>query len=139
MAALRSFSILGCTATFGGYTLSGFGPDDCITIEPSNAAFEEVVGADGDLSTYQKPVTYKVKLTLAQTSKTNDIMSAVHLADKQTGGGVLPFVFRDQRGTTLCNLTASRIMGEPTASHGTSAGTREWNISGVGTNFIGGN
>lgn len=122
-----------------GYPLTGFSPDDAITIEPSGPAFEEATGADGDLSMFQKAVSYKIKVSLSQTSKTNDVFSAIHTADKISGTGVGPFIFKDERGASLCALSAARIMGEPTAAYGTSAKTREWNISGVGGNFIGGN
>ena len=139
MAALRTFSLQGCTITFGGFTITGFAPDDAITMEPSNESFEEVVGADGDLSMAQKAVTWKVKVSLSQTSKTNDSFSAIHTADLISGTGVLPFAFIDPRGSSAYALTAARIKGFPTAAHGTSVKTREWNISGVGIGFVGGN
>ena len=136
---LKSFSLVGCTITWGGVPITGFGPDDAISIEASNEAWVEEIGGDGDLSRYQKPVYYKVAITLAQTSKTNDAFSAVHIADKVYGTGVLPFIFADSRGTSKCVLTASYLVGEPTAAVGTSAKTREWKLSGVGENFVGGN
>lgn len=139
MPAARTFSLQGCTGTFLGYPLSGFTPDDAITIEPSNAAFESVTGADGDLSRAQKAVSYKVKVSLAQTSKCNDTFSAIHKSDILFGTGVGPFVFVDERGTSVCALSAAYIVGEPSAAYGTSIKTREWNFEGVGTNFIGGN
>lgn len=138
-SALRTYSLQGCQITFGPQIVSGFSPDDAITIEPSGPAFISVVGADGDLSMAQVPVTYKVKISLSQTSKCNEAFSAIHRADVITGGGVLPFGFKDSRGTSLCVLTASRIMGEPSAASGTTIKNREWNIEGVGTNFVGGN
>ncbi len=139
MAALRTFSLQACTITLGGIAITGFTADDAISFEPSNAAYEEVTGADGDLSMAQKAVTWKVKVSLSQTSKTNDAFSAILNADIISGTGVLPFGFADPRGTTVFQLTASRIMGFPTVGIGSTIKTREWNISGVGFGFVGGN
>ena len=139
MAALRTFSLQACTITQGGIAITGFTADDAISFEPSNASFEEVTGADGDLSMAQKAVTWKVKVSLSQTSKTNDAFSAILNADIISGTGVLPFGFADPRGTTVFQLTASRIMGFPTVGIGSTIKTREWNISGVGFGFVGGN
>lgn len=137
--AARTFSLAGCTLTFGGAVVTGFGPDDAFTIEASNEAFSTEIGGDGDISFYQKPVFYNVTVHLAQTSKTNDAFSALHIADKIGGVSVLPLTVVDGRGTSKCALTASRILGEPSAAFGTSAKTRDWKIAGVGENFIGGN
>lgn len=139
MAALRTFSLQACTITLGGVQVTGFTADDAISFEPSNASFEEVTGADGDLSMAQKAVTWKVKISLSQTSKTNDALSAIHNADLISGTGVLPFGFADPRGSSVFQLTAARVMGFPSAAYGTSIKTREWNLSGVGFGFIGGN
>lgn len=137
--AARSFSAQATTFFFGPVIASGFGPDDIVTIEPSNDAWTPEIGADGDLSFYQKPVFYTITVTLSQTSKANDAMSGIHIADKTYGTGVLPCGFKDNRGTSLCALTAARILSEPSAAFGTTAKTREWKIAGVGENFIGGN
>ena len=139
MATLRTFSLQACTITFGGFTVSGFSADDAITLDPSNDAFEVVTGADGDVSMAQKSVSWAVKVSLSQTSKTNDAFSAILNADIISGTGVLPFGFADPRGTTVFQLTASRIMGFPTVGIGSTIKTREWNISGVGFGFVGGN
>lgn len=122
-----------------GFPLTGFSADDAITIEPSNAAFESITGSDGDISRAQKAVSYKVKVSLSQTSKCNDTFSAIHKSDVLFGTGVGPFVFTDERGTSVCALSAAYITGEPSAAFGTSIKNREWNIEGVGANFVGGN
>ena len=97
------------------------------------------MGADGDLSMAQKSVTWKVKVSLSQTSKTNDAFSALLKSDILFGTGVLPFGFVDPRGTTVFQLTAARVMGWPSVAVGTTIKGREWNLSGVGEGFVGGN
>jgi hypothetical protein len=138
-SALRTFSLQACTITAGGTAVTGFTADDAITFEPSNAAFEAVTGADGDLSMAQKAVTWTVKVSLSQTSKTNDAFSAILNADIIAGTGVLPFGFADPRGTTVFQLTASRIMGFPSTAIGSTIKNREWTFAGVGFGFVGGN
>lgn len=139
MAALRTFSLKGCTLTYGPIEISGFASDDVLTVEPSGPDFTEVLGADGDLSMAQNSVYYKCKVSLAQTSKANDAFSAALKVDRISGAGVLPFMFKDNRGSSTTVLTASRIMGEPSAAYGTTIKNREWNIVGIGENFVGGN
>jgi hypothetical protein len=139
MAALRTFSLAGCTLTYGPIIVTGFAADDVFTVEPSGPDFTEVLGADGDLSMAQNSVYYKCKVSLAQTSKTNDAFSAALKLDRISGAGVMPLTFKDSRGASTTILTASRIMGEPSAAYGTTIKNREWNIVGIGENFVGGN
>lgn len=139
MSALRTFSLKGCTLTYGPIEVSGFAADDVFTVEPSGPDFTEVLGADGDLSMTQNSVYYKVKISLAQTSKTNAAFSAALKLDRISGAGVAPLIFKDARGTSTTVLTAARIMGEPSAAYGTTLKNREWNIVGIGENFVGGN
>ena len=139
MAALRTFSLQACTITFGGFTVSGFSADDAITLDPSNDAFEVVTGADGDVSMAQKSVSWAVKVSLSQTSKTNDAFSALLKSDILFGTGVLPFGVVDPRGSTAVALTAARTIAYPSMALGTSIKGREWKLHGVGEVFIGGN
>ena len=139
MAALRTFSLQACTITFGGFTVSGFSADDAITLDPSNDAFEVVTGADGDVSLAQKSVSWAVKVSLSQTSKTNDAFSALLKSDILFGTGVLPFGVVDPRGSTVVALTAARTIAYPSMALGTSIKGREWKLHGVGEVFVGGN
>ena len=139
MAALHTFSIQACQITFGGFTISGFTPDDAITFTPSNDIFEKVIGCDGDMSMSQKAVQWDVEVSLSQTSLTNNVLSAVVNADIISGTGVLPFGFVDPRGATVFTLTAARVMAWPTAAFGSTIKDRKWKLSGVGFGFVGGN
>ena len=112
--------------TFGPVILSGFG-DDVISIEYPDDAFEVVRGADGQVTMVNKCVDdVAVTVTLKQSSSTNDQLSVIHKADKDSGAGVFPLTFADGSGTTLLFADAARIVKAPTVDFGNSAKDRTW-------------
>ena len=127
-------------ATFGPVIMSGFG-DDVVSIEYPDDAFETVRGADGQVTMVSKSVDdVSVTFTLKQSSSTNDLLSAIHKADKLSGAGVLPLTFTDGSGTTVLFADAARIVKAPTVDFGNSAKDRVWTIrTGPCELHIGGN
>ena len=126
--------------TFGPVIMSGFG-DDVISIEYPDDAFETVRGADAQITMVNKSVDdVQVTVTLKQSSQTNDLLSAIHKADKLSGAGVLPLAFTDGSGTTVLFADAARIVKAPTVDFGNSAKDRVWTIhTGPCELHIGGN
>lgn len=126
---LRVYSGAGCTFAFGPILPQGLGPQEFCTIEEASDAYTDEVGVDGEV-TRSETLDYRatITLTLMQTSATNDLLSAVHNADKRARGGVgiMPFFFRDRNGRAVFKAEKCWIQKGPNRTYGRAAGTRVW-------------
>ena len=114
-----------------GVPISGFADGEWLRIERETAKFDDVVGTDGEVTrskTNDDRATITVRLM--QSSPTNDLLSAIHLSDANTPGGVGvgPFLLIDRQGTTLVNAEKCWISKEPNISLDRTATEREWTI-----------
>ncbi len=126
---------------WGGVELTGFGPDSMIEIDRDEASFTKKAGVDGEVTRTRNNVsTGKVKITLMQSSSSNDILSAALALDESTGAGVLPLLITDLSGRTVDFVPDAWIEKPPTQKFGKEIDTREWSIDcGSFTPFVGGN
>ena len=142
MADIGTFDLRETTITLGGVSIDGFAKGDVITIEQEGDTFGSEAGADGHVDRVKNnTATLKITLQLRQTSPTNDALSAVHIADKLTNKGIVPFAFLDKNGTTIVTAASAWIPKPATIVNGEEAKQREWVIM-TGTvfaHFVGGN
>lgn len=126
---------------FGLERIHGFSEDDMITITPSGDGSTKYVGADGEVGRSIDPNnTFEVTITLAQTSSSNDTLSAYRELDRATGKGLLPLAIKDLSGTTVFAASQAWVQNLPEAKKGRQIDTNEWTIqTGTADAFIGGN
>jgi len=111
---------------FGPVIFSNYG-DDAVSIEYPEDQFEVSRGCDGQITMVNKSVDdVAVTVTFKQSSSCNDQLSALLKADKLSGAGVYPLVFRDGSGTTALFADAARIVKTPTVDFGNSVKDRVW-------------
>lgn len=111
----------------GGNIMSGYADGTFISVERDENSFTKHVGTDGDVSrskTSNKSGT--MTLTLAQTSLSNDILSALHLADELSNNGVVPVMIKDNSGTTLLFAGESWIQKPANTEFSNEITDREW-------------
>lgn len=127
--------------TFGGIPLSGFADGTVLTAERSADSFSKVSGTDGVTSRAKSnDKSGSVTLVLAQTSPSNDILSAFQIADEKTGAGVLPLISKDLSGRTVLASANAWIRKPANATVGKDVENREWIIDCADLEmFIGGN
>lgn len=117
------------TVTFGPILITGYGPEDFVTVKRTEPTFEMTAGAGGDVVRVRKRRRDgTVTLTLLQASPTNDLLSAILAEDEELGTGIRPFMLKDLSGTTLVAAPAAWIQGYPEVGRGAAAGTVEWMI-----------
>jgi hypothetical protein len=132
------------TVQFGSINIeSGRGEDDFVRIERVNGpSFGVKSGLDGEQTRWQnKDRATRVVVVLMQSSKFNDLLSAVHNADlKANGSGIFPLMVRDRNGTSLLTGAEAYIEDFPDETFSKEPGTLEWPIMVPNPErFVGGN
>jgi hypothetical protein len=121
--------------------IQGFADGTGIEVELDEDLFQKYTGADGDVSRSRRHgMGANAKFTLAQTSPSNDILSAIMLLDITANAGVVPLLIKDVLGTTKILSGYAWVKKPPAASYGKEVGVREW-ILDIATieYFVGGN
>lgn len=127
--------------TVGGVAISGFADGTFLEITADNPQFQKVVGADG-FSTRVKSNNYGAVLTitLAQTSPSNDYLSALLNLDRLRNAGVVPLLVKDLSGTTLIFSASAWIQQFPDVTYGNELNNNAWIFDLADAElFIGGN
>lgn len=119
------------TCILGTIPMEGFAEDGMITIEYGSEVFTDVTGVDGQ-TTRSKTLndTATVTIKLMQSSKTNDLLSALLNADRRApnGAGVVPLYIRDRNGRSLHTAAYAWISEWPSVNYERGATSREWTI-----------
>lgn len=123
----------------GVAALSGFADGTFIVIEPLGDGITSESGADGEVARAMSlDSRHSITVTLQQTSRGNDILSALHTADRVSGGdGAIPVALTDLRGTTMFGGTGW-VVKHATATFAKGLEAREWALEAVGTFHNGG-
>lgn len=125
----RTYDPKGIIIIFGGFTLTGFQDGTFITVDRNEDAFSLQVGADGfDTRNKSNNRSGTVTFTPAQTSPSNDILSAIARQDELSNSGVYPLLIKEVDGTSLFSAEAAWIKKLPTSEFANEAGGREWVI-----------
>jgi hypothetical protein len=127
-AKLGTFDFRKLNVIFGVSQITGFAEGDALKVEEKNPAFNVAGGADGHIDRVKNNANYlEITMSLRQTSPTNQILSAIHLADR-AGGGPVPIFIKDKNGTTLFTCAKAWIEKFPSGAFGNEAKTRDWVI-----------
>jgi len=120
--------------------VTGYADGTFVSVDFNEDSFSLQMGTDGDGCRSQtNNGSAKVTLTLGQWSATNDVFSALHLLDKLSGDGILPFLMKDGSGRTHYAAETAWLLKPPTVEFGREAGSRVWVIeSDKMVEFVGG-
>jgi hypothetical protein len=121
--------------------IQGFADGTFINVERSVDAFTLSVGADGEASRVHSPDrSGTITITLAQTSDSNDILSALAIADDLSLQGTIPVLVKDNNGRTLVEANTAWVKKLPAQEYSKEMSTREWVIECAELNIhVGGN
>lgn len=125
----------------GFHPVEGYAEDTFIRIRKDIKPFEATRALDGEQArVYRKDEGYTVEITLAQSSVTNQILSAIYNVDQATDMGKFPLLVKDLKGTTSFFAGTAWIEGIPDTTFSGKMETRTWVLgtSEAGLN-IGGN
>lgn len=141
MAEVRTYDPKQVMILIGGIPMGGFADGEYVNVERTSDTFTMVSGADGITSRAKtNDRSGSMTLTLAQTSPSNDALSAIALADELTNSGVVPILIKDGSGTTVFVSAFGWIKKPPAASFAKEIGNRAWILDLADLDvFIGGN
>jgi hypothetical protein len=113
----------------GGVTISGFADGTFIEVTPAGPRYTKHTGADGEVSRVANADhTHKVKMTLQQTSPSNDALSALLASDVLNNGGVVSLSIVDVNGTTNLQWKAAWIETPPNITDAKDLSNRDWTL-----------
>lgn len=127
MASFKNFDPSQISIVFGPVIFTGFMDGTFVTVERDEDTFSKHAGADGDVTRVRmRNKMGKITVTLKAEAPANDLLSAIMKTDELTGGGVQPFMIKNQNGTTLCEAPECWITKPPNVEYGDEASGREW-------------
>lgn len=139
--SVRSFDPKAVIISIGGIPVSGFADGTFLEITADTQQFSKVIGSDG-FATRVKTNNYGgvMTLTLAQSSPSNDALSALLNADRLANAGVVPILVKDLSGTSIFFSATGWIQQFPDVTYGNTINNRAWTFDLAEMDvFIGGN
>jgi hypothetical protein len=115
----------------GSIIVTGFADATFLSVDFNEDSFTLQVGVDGE-GTRSKSNNRSATATFTtmQSSDANDLLSALHALDINSGGGdgIVPMLIKDLQGTSLYAAETAWIRKQPTSEFAREAGPREWVI-----------
>ena len=113
----------------GSHIVTGFADDSFISIEANGDGITKKVGCDGEVARAISPDdTYKVKLSLLQTSSSNSYFQNKFQQDRVTGDGLFPILIKDLKGGMVFSADAAWVTKPATRGYGKDTNNREWDL-----------
>ena len=120
---------------FGAIALTGFSEGNFISVETQGDGITAIVGCDQEVvrTIAHDSILKNIKISLLQSSDSNDKLSLIFDMDNQNGAGVLPLAIKDLSGRSLLVSDQAWIVKKPVMQRGKSAsdGTCEWTFQAV--------
>lgn len=137
----KTYSPKKVSVVVAGVIIRGYADGTFVMVERSADTFTKVTGADGEVGrVHSADRSGRITITLQQTSESNDILSALQLADELSLTGKFPVIVKDNNGTSLYMAGDAWIMKAPNAEYSNGMSTREWIIECADLDpFAGGN
>lgn len=111
----------------GGVPMGGFTDGAFVSVSRDEDSFTKVVGADGETSRSKRNNrSGSMTLTLHQTSPSNDVLSALAIADELSNAGVVPVMVKDSSGRSILFSALGWIRKPADSSFSAEIEDREW-------------
>lgn len=113
-----------------GQRIDGFADGSFVSIERNEDSWSYAVGADGSCARARsRNISGTLTLTLMQTSKGNEILEALMIADDTTSQGQFSWAVADEKYTGLVSSGAAWIQKPATIEYGKEMNDRVWTIT----------
>jgi hypothetical protein len=128
MSSLMLYSPSDVLISIGGFhMISGVVADTFINITKDVSPFEVQGAMDGSIARlYKHDEGYKVEITLAQSSASNNILSGLYNIDTATRMGKFPLFITDGRGSSKFFALTAWIDRLPSVAFGSELQPRTW-------------
>lgn len=118
------------TCAFGSHIVDGYAEDSFISVELGGDGTTTVVGADGEIVRSIDPSDmYTIKLTLLQTSPTNNFLYKQYERDKATSDGFFPVIIKDLLGGDKFACDMAWVAKPAPFNRNKASTSREWEIT----------
>lgn len=117
------------TIACGNHIVTGIADDSFVSIEANGDGITKKIGCDGEIARAVSPDnTYKVKISLLQTSDSNTFFSNMFDVDRETGEGLFPVLIKDLKGGLVFSTEAAWVIKRSSVTRGKDTNNREWEI-----------
>ena len=139
--AVQQYDPKNISVIVDGKIISGFGDGTFVLVERNNQAWNLKVGVDGEgTRAKSNDLSGKFTFTLMQSSASNDVLSALAVADEQSSSGAVPVLIRDNLGTSLCTALTAWVQKIANLEDAKEVSPRTWVLETDQLNmFVGGN
>lgn len=118
------------------HRVTDYAEGQAVSISKDEDVFSTNKGAKDHVERIHTPdSTYTLTLSLAQTSPTNAVLTAMYGVDNASRLGMFPIFIKDASGQSVFTSPTCWIEGLPDASYSSSIETREWTIKCANTVF----
>lgn len=130
MSQVHSYNPKKVTCAFGNHIAKGFADDSMITVEYAGDGTSTVQGADGEIVRSIDPSNlYNLKITLQQTSTTNDFLQSRYERDQSYGDGTFSVNVVDVWGGESFAGAVAWVTKPASFQRGKTQQNREWEIA----------
>lgn len=125
----------------GGIPIGGYADGTFINLARNEDAYTTHVGADGEVARAKSNnKTAALTITLAQTSDSNDVLSALANLDERANAGVVPAILKEIGGNTTAFSGTCWVRKMAPIERGKEIANTEWILDMAESNiFVGGN
>lgn len=125
----------------GLHTISGYADGTFVRITKDMKPFSKVRAMDGEMARmYNEDEGFRVEVTIAQSSSSNNILSSIYNVDAATQMGKFPLLIKDTKGQTSFFASTAWIEQIPEVTFSNQLETRTWTFGCSGAAItIGGN
>lgn len=117
------------TIACGSHIVTGFADDSFVSIEANGDGITKKIGCDGEIARAVSPDnTYKVKISLLQTSDSNAYFSNMFDVDRETGEGMFPILIKDLKGGLVFSTESAWVLKRSSVTRGKETNNREWEL-----------
>jgi len=129
MGKVTTYNPKKVTCALGVHIVSGYADDSFISIEPAGDGTSYVVGADGEIARSIDPSNvFTLKLSLLQSSATNEYLKKMYKKDQTDGSGTFPVNINDLLGKEKFVGAVAWVTKPASWGRGKTQGNREWEI-----------
>lgn len=130
MSKVTTYNPKKVTCALGMHIASGFADDSFIVVEYAGDGTSHVVGADGEVARSIDPSDmYTVKLSLLQSSATNQYLQKMYDMDKADGNGTFSVNINDVIGKEKFSGAIAWVSKPAPWNRGKSQSNRDWEIT----------
>jgi len=113
----------------GSHVVTGYADDSFVTIDPLGDGTTLKIGCDGEANrAISVNNSFSIKLSLLQSSETNEFLRNRLKKDQSDGDGTFPITVKDLMGKELFTSDAAWVTKEPTWTRGKETNNREWEL-----------